>query len=74
MLFARLNEGRHRLQGSAEEPELLPVKVGVAAYTMTMDLAAARQHLGYQPQRTTDDAIQAFARWWLSGAARTSRG
>jgi 2-alkyl-3-oxoalkanoate reductase len=64
MLLARLSEKRARLLRRDEEPELLPVKVGVAAYTMTMDISRARTELGYVPRQTTADAVREFAAWW----------
>lgn len=61
---ARLNEKWHRWRGSKNEPELLPIKVGVSAYSLTMDISKARRKLGYQPKQTTDEALAEFARWY----------
>lgn len=66
MLLARGSEMYHQLRGSEAEPSLLPIKVGVAAYSMTLDISAAKRHLGYAPKYTTADGIQEFAKWWAN--------
>jgi len=64
MALARLLETYHRLRRSSVEPEVLPVKVGVAAFSMTMSIAKAQRDLGYVPRVSTAAAVDAFARWW----------
>lgn len=64
MLMARLSERYHQARQTVQEPSLLPVKVGVAAYSMTLDISDAKNILGYNPRITTSEAIQEFASWW----------
>jgi nucleoside-diphosphate-sugar epimerase len=71
MALAKGSEVFHRWRGTKEEPEILPIKVGIAAYSMTMDISAARESLGYQPRVTTKDAIARFAAWWAAESKRT---
>lgn len=66
MTLARLSEFFHSLASSSREPNLLPIKVGVAAYSMTLDISDARNILGYVPRVSTDEAIEEFAEWWKS--------
>ena len=69
MLIARASEFANKLLQTKAEPAILPVKVGVAAYSMTMDISAAKSVLGYRPKVSTRDAIAEFAEWWLSSGA-----
>ncbi len=53
-----------RWRGQTEEPNLQPIKVGIASYSMTLDIGLARKHLGYEPKMPTMDAIAEFADWY----------
>lgn len=64
LALARLNEKWNAWRGVAKEPALLPVKIGVAAYSLTMDLSKARRLLGYVPRQTTEQALEEFAAWY----------
>lgn len=64
MSLARCSEKFHRIKGSPYEPNLLPLKVGVAAYSMTLNIEAARKNLGYRPRVSTEEAVHEFAKWW----------
>jgi len=62
MALAKMSAFYHRLKKSEKEPELLPIKVGVASYSMTLNIDAAREILGYRPKTTTAQSIEEFAR------------
>ncbi|MCR9203396.1 MAG: NAD(P)-dependent oxidoreductase [Halobacteriovoraceae bacterium] len=55
-----------RLFHKREEPKLLPLKIGVASYSMTLNIEKARGKGGYTPQQSTNEAMEEFARWWSS--------
>jgi len=60
MAAARANETYHRIRGTKVEPNILPLKVGIAAYSMTLDISLARNYLGYTPRASSDDALKAY--------------
>lgn len=62
---ARLSKLYHTLKFTHNEPDILPLKVGVATYSMTLDISDAREKLGYSPRVTTRDSIDKFAEWWM---------
>lgn len=64
MFLARANERWNAWRGTEKEPELLPVKIGVSTYSMTMDISRAKKLLGYTPKQTTEQALEEFARWF----------
>jgi 2-alkyl-3-oxoalkanoate reductase len=57
MLLAKANAVWNRILRRQKEPALLPIKVGVSAYSLTMDISKARQRLGYAPRQSTHDAL-----------------
>lgn len=46
------------------EPKILPLKVGVAAYSMTLNIDKARQELAYNPGQSNSEALKEFVAWW----------
>ena len=64
MSAARLVEAYHVVRHSKQEPNILPIKVGVAAYSMTLDISAAKKALGYWPKLNSRDSVRQFAEWW----------
>lgn len=65
MLVAQISAAIHTLKKSKTEPALLPIKVGVAAYSMTLDISKAKSRLGYQPRQSTAEALREFCDWYL---------
>jgi nucleoside-diphosphate-sugar epimerase len=47
------------------EPALTVYGVGTLAKSFTMDISLAREHLGYVPRVSTDEAIQEFVNWYM---------
>lgn len=47
-----------------KEPALTVYSVGVLAKSFTMDISKAQEKLGYQPNMTTNEAIQEFVNWY----------
>ncbi len=72
MMLARANEVFHRFMGSEKEPLILPLKIGVAAYSMTLNIEKIKQRLGYRPQQSTEEALQEFVVWWKRGLKNPS--
>lgn len=64
MGLAQINQILCRLMRVKKEPTLLPLTVGIMAYSMTMDISHAREHLGYRPRYSTADGIEEFVKWW----------
>lgn len=64
MMLARVSGWVCRLFGLKSEPKILPLKVGVAAYSMTLNIDKAKTLLGYQPQQSTKEALAEFVAWW----------
>lgn len=60
MGLAKLNEKLCKALKVKTEPRLLPVPISVLANSMTLDITAAKQFLGYQPTQTTQQAMQEF--------------
>lgn len=65
MNIAKISSFYHKLQNTKHEPDILPVKVGVAAYSMTLDITKAKNNLKYVPKVSTDQALAEFSKWWL---------
>ncbi len=63
--LARTNEFLQTALGTKKEPSLLPIKVGVAAYSMTLNIEKAKSHLDYKPRVKTEEALRAFSHWYL---------
>lgn len=57
MAAAQLNEFFSKVIKRKSEPALLPISVGIIAFSMTLDLRKAREKLGYTPRFTTRDGI-----------------
>lgn len=64
IIAARASEAYHRWMQTKDEPSLLPIKVAVAGYSMTLDISDAKKCLGYEPRLSTKDAVLEFASWW----------
>lgn len=60
MAVARMNDWVSRLARRRSEPALLPIAVGIIAYSMTMDISKARRLLGYNLPFSTQDGINEF--------------
>jgi nucleoside-diphosphate-sugar epimerase len=46
------------------EPPLTRYTVGVLAKNQTLDISAARLHLGYQPKIGVAEGLRLFGNWW----------
>ncbi len=66
MPVARLNEILFKMLKTKQEPRILPVKLAVSAYTMTMNIDKTKSKLGYEPIISNEEAMMGFANWWLS--------
>lgn len=60
MGLAKLNEKVCTILKLKNEPRLLPVPISVLANSMTLNIEAAKQFLGYKPTQTTQQAMQEF--------------
>lgn len=66
MFVAQVSEFFHKLKKTKEEPALLPIKVAVAAYSMTLDISKASERLGYTPRQSTQEGLREFSNWYLN--------
>ena len=64
MWVAHVSELFHKLKQTKSEPALLPIKVGVAAYSMTLDISKAQERLGYHPRQSTAEGLREFSEWY----------
>ncbi|MCF8060682.1 MAG: NAD(P)-dependent oxidoreductase [Bacteriovoracaceae bacterium] len=64
MAFARISEFLAKLLKKKEEPKLLPIKIGIAAFSMTLNVEKAKSVLGYRPTQSTSEALDEFVSWW----------
>ena len=69
-MFARIAEWRAR-RGDGSEPALTRYGIAVLARSFTLDISAARKYLGYEPQVTTEEALDEFLEWHRQKAATT---
>lgn len=61
---AGLLELAHRLMPMLGEPLLTRFTAGSVAVSQTLDSSRAREQLGYEPQVSTLEGLERFARWW----------
>lgn len=59
-----LAERAYHIVGSKKEPAVTPIKVSIAARSMTLSIEKARQKLGYRPVMTIEDSIAKYATHW----------
>ncbi len=63
VVLSYLSEFWHKLIQSKSEPKVLPLKVGVASYSMTLNIDKATSRLGYSPKQTLDEAVEEYRDW-----------
>lgn len=61
---ATLMEGAYRLLPIPGEPPLTRYSIGVLSRSQTLDIAQARQQLGYTPRIGLREGLRTFADWW----------
>ena len=66
LAISYLSQFLARLFNQKAEPKLLPLKIGVASYSLTLNIDKALEKGQYQPKQSTQEAIEEFARWWSS--------
>lgn len=66
---AGLLEFTHRLLPALGEPPLTRYTVTVLARSQTLDIALAREKLGYVPRVSVAEGLRRFADWWRSREA-----
>ncbi|BBM88034.1 NAD-dependent epimerase/dehydratase family protein [Candidatus Uabimicrobium amorphum] len=62
--LARVNQMVAICVKRKEEPRLLPITVAALAKSMTLNIAKAREKLGYDPQQTVEEGVDEFLAWW----------
>ncbi|SHE80684.1 Nucleoside-diphosphate-sugar epimerase [Seinonella peptonophila] len=62
--FARLFEWAYRLFRHNSEPPITRYTIGVIGKSQTLDIAAAKEELGYHPNISIEEGIDLFIRWW----------
>lgn len=66
MFIAKVSELFARVFGVRNEPKLLPLKIGVASYSMTLNIDKAKEKLSYEAKQSTREALNEFAKWWTT--------
>ncbi len=66
MPMAQFNEVVCKTLKIKREPRILPVKLAVSAYTMTMNIEKVKTKLNYQPKVSNQQAMTDFVKWWKS--------
>lgn len=61
---AAFMEWSHRLLPALGEPALTRYSIGVLARSQTLDIALAREKLGFAPRVGLSEGLRAFAEWW----------
>ncbi|MEO0898599.1 MAG: NAD-dependent epimerase/dehydratase family protein [Bacteroidota bacterium] len=64
MNIARLMEFYSRNLGGYKEPSLTAYGVGTIAYSFSLDIAKAKEKLGYSPRLSVEEAIDEFVDWY----------
>lgn len=65
--LASIAELKARLTPGTPEPAIFRLGMAVMARDFNLDISSARQHLGYQPEVSTQEGIARFAAWWQAG-------
>lgn len=65
--LAGLAEWRARRMPGQPEPAVSRLGMAVMARDFSLDIAAAREQLGYVPRLTAQEGVEQFARWWQAG-------
>lgn len=65
--LARIAELKANLTPGQPEPAILRLGMAVMARDFTLDITAAREHLGYRPLVSSAAGITHFADWWRAG-------
>jgi nucleoside-diphosphate-sugar epimerase len=63
-IIAKVMEIKSKMTNT-KEPALTVYGVGILAKSMTMDISKAKNLLGYQPNVTTEEAIEEFVNWYI---------
>jgi nucleoside-diphosphate-sugar epimerase len=63
-IIAKVMEIKSKMT-NMKEPALTVYGVGILAKSMTMDISKAKNLLGYQPNVTTEEAIEEFVNWYI---------
>lgn len=62
--LARLAESFARVRPGGGEPRLTRYGIALLAYSLTLDIRAARERLGYVPAVSVNEGLQRYATWW----------
>ena len=68
--FARFSEWKSRMTDE-KEPALVHYGVASLAKSVTLDISAAREHLGYEPVISTMETLEEFVVWYEKEGKKT---
>jgi nucleoside-diphosphate-sugar epimerase len=66
--MARLSEAVASLRPIGAEPRLTRYGIALLAHSLTLDITAARERLGYEPRVSVEEGFQRCAAWWRQNA------
>lgn len=64
LTMARLSEALATLRADGTEPRLTKYGIALLTYSLTLDISAAREKLGYQPTISVEEGLARYAAWW----------
>jgi nucleoside-diphosphate-sugar epimerase len=69
LAMARLSEAIATMRANGKEPRLTQYGIALLTYSLTLDISAARERLGYQPAVSVEDGLARYATWWRKHGA-----
>jgi nucleoside-diphosphate-sugar epimerase len=69
LAVARLSEAIANLRANGVEPRLTRYGIALLTYSLTLDISAARERLGYQPMISVEEGLNRYAAWWRQHGA-----
>ena len=67
--LANLSEAVARWRPNGGEPRLTRYGISLLAHSLTLDISAARERLGYRPQVSLQEGFERCGAWWRQHAA-----
>jgi len=64
LAVARLSEAIADLRANGAEPRLTRYGIALLTYSLTLDISAARERLGYQPIVSVEEGLKRYSTWW----------
>jgi len=69
LTLARISEAIASLRANGAEPRLTQYGIALLTYSLTLDISAAREKLGYTPAVSVEEGLTRYAAWWRQHGA-----